>query len=131
MPNRNIMYAIKINGTFDYVRTRSVPKQTKPYPRLAEITKGQQTFQFEQVDGVILGYWLPSYVDGINVPGYHLHFITENRSGGGHVLDYNISSAKVEIDSTHDFFLELPESSDLLDANLSRDTVSELEDVEK
>ncbi|MBN2111451.1 MAG: acetolactate decarboxylase [Methanosarcinaceae archaeon] len=131
MPNRNIMYAIKINGTFDYVRTRSVPKQEKPYPRLVEVTKDQPEFEFEKVDGVIVGYWLPLYMEGINVPGYHLHFITEDKTAGGHLLEFDISEARVEIDNTYDLFIELPESNDFLDADLSGNTGSELEQVER
>ncbi|MFC2032792.1 acetolactate decarboxylase, partial [Chloroflexota bacterium] len=30
----NIFYAIKIEGMFSYVKTRSVPAQEKPYPPL-------------------------------------------------------------------------------------------------
>ncbi|MDW7733659.1 MAG: acetolactate decarboxylase [Methanolobus sp.] len=131
MPNKNIMYAIKINGTFEYVRTRSVPKQEKPYPKLVEVTKNQPTFELEQVNGTIVGYWLPSYIDGINVPGYHLHFITEDRTAGGHVLEFDLTEATVEIDNTYGFFMDLPESNDFLDADLSKDTGSEIEQVEK
>lgn len=131
MPNKNIMYGIKINGTFEYVKTRSVPKQEKPYPKLVEVTKNQPTFEIEQVNGVIVGYWLPAYVDGINVPGYHLHFINENRTAGGHVLEFDIIEGKVEIDNTYDFFMDLPESNDFQDVDLSSDKASELEQVEK
>ncbi|WP_406657514.1 acetolactate decarboxylase [Methanolobus sp. ZRKC2] len=131
MPNKNIMYAIKINGTFDYVKTRSVPKQEKPYPKLAEVTKSQPTFEFEEVNGTIVGYWLPSYIEEINVPGYHLHFITENKNAGGHVLEFNVTEAKVEIDNTYGFFMDLPENSDFLTADLSNYTGSEIERVER
>jgi len=131
MPSKNIMYGIKINGTFEYVKTRSVPKQEKPYPKLVEVTKNQPTFEIEQVNGVIVGYWLPAYVDGINVPGYHLHFINENRTAGGHVLEFDIIEGEVEIDNTYDFFMDLPESNDFQDVDLSSDKASELEQVEK
>ncbi len=131
MPNKNIMYGIKINGTFEYVKTRSVPKQEKPYPKLVEVTKNQPTFEIEQVNGVIVGYWLPAYVDGINVPGYHLHFINEDRTAGGHVLEFDIIEGEVEIDNTYDFFMDLPESNDFQDVDLSSDKASELEQVEK
>jgi len=131
MPNKNIMYGIKINGTFEYVKTRSVPKQEKPYPKLVEVTKNQPTFEMEQVNGVIVGYWLPVYVDGINVPGYHLHFINEDRTAGGHVLEFDIIEGEVEIDNTYDFFMDLPESNDFQNVDLSSDKASELEQVEK
>ncbi|WP_292463890.1 acetolactate decarboxylase [Methanolobus sp.] len=131
MPNRNIMYAVKITGTFEYMKTRSVPRQTQPYPRLTEVTKNQPTFELTNVEGTIVGFWLPSYMNGVNVPEYHLHFITDSKDAGGHILEYNIINGTVEIDNTYDFYLSLPQSSDLMDIDLSKDNNSELEMAEK
>ncbi|MCW4021036.1 MAG: acetolactate decarboxylase, partial [Candidatus Bathyarchaeota archaeon] len=36
LPTKNIMYAVKMVGRFTYLKTRSVPKQNPPYPRLSE-----------------------------------------------------------------------------------------------
>ncbi len=44
VPTVNLPYAIKIRGTFSYVKTRSVPAQTRPYSRLVEVVKNQPTF---------------------------------------------------------------------------------------
>ncbi len=129
-PGQNVMYAVKITGKFDYMKTRSVAAQEKPYPRLVEVTKDQSVFEFNDTEGTIIGYWMPEYVDGINVPGYHLHFITQDRTGGGHILDYTISSGNVEIDSTDNFYLELPTNNNYLSKGLSQDTEGELEEAE-
>jgi len=83
---KNIFYAIKIEGTFSYIKTRSVPGQKKPYPLLVNVVKHQATFEFHQVKGTMVGFWCPAYVKGISVPGYHFHFITADRKAGGHVL---------------------------------------------
>ena len=131
LPSQNIMYAVKVTGKFDYMKTRSVAAQEQPYPRLVEVTKDQSVFEFNDTEGTIVGYWMPEYVDGINVPGYHLHFITQDRTGGGHILDYTISSGTVEIDSTDKFYLELPTNENYLSKGLSQDTEGELEEAEK
>jgi acetolactate decarboxylase len=131
MPNPNIMYAVKISGTFDHMRTRSVPRQTRPYPKLVEVTKNQPTFEFTNVSGTIVGFWLPAYMNDINVPEYHLHFITDSKDAGGHILDFNISNGYVEIDNTYDFYMSLPQNDDLMDIDLSKENNSELELVEK
>lgn len=34
--NKNLFYAVKVSGNFKYVKTRSVPLQTKPYKPLSE-----------------------------------------------------------------------------------------------
>jgi len=44
MPTSNIVYAIKIEGDFSYMKTRSVPVQNKPYVPLVEVTKTQAEF---------------------------------------------------------------------------------------
>jgi acetolactate decarboxylase len=86
---QNIFHAVKMEGTFSYVKTRSVPGQEKPYPPLVEVTANQPTFEFHDIEGTIAGFYCPDYVEGLNVPGYHLHFITEDRTAGGHVLGFD------------------------------------------
>lgn len=130
-PTKNIIYAIKIKGNFDYIKTRSVPSQNKPYPKLVEVTKNQSIFEFHKVNGTIIGFWLPVYMKGINVPGYHFHFITDDRTAGGHVLEYILSNSSIEIDYTSGFLMELPETEDFYKVNLEEDKQAELEKVEK
>ena len=59
LPSDNIFYAIKVEGTFPYIKTRSVAKQTEPYPKLAEVTSDQQVFEFHDAKGTLIGYWCP------------------------------------------------------------------------
>ena len=130
MPNRNIIYAIRIDGNFDYMKTRSVPKQTKPYPQLVDVAKNQPTFEFNDTKGTVIGFWLPEYIDGINVPGFHFHFITQDRTAGGHVLKFSINEANVRIDQTYDFMMKIPRSDAFSSADLTEDKQEELEQVE-
>ncbi len=131
IPSKNMFYAVKIEGTFGYVKTRSVPAQEKPYPLLMEVSKGQTIFEFENVKGTLLGFRCPPYVKGVNVPGYHLHFITEDRSAGGHLLECSIDSATAELDTTSDFYMVLPDNEDFMKADLSGDKEIELKGVEQ
>jgi acetolactate decarboxylase len=107
LPAKDIFYAIKIAGDFEYIKARSIAAQTKPYPSLDEALKGQTISEFRAVEGTLVGFWCPSYVDEINVPGYHFHFITADRENGGHLLDCQIQSAQAEIDYTSGFYMEL------------------------
>ncbi|WP_321428443.1 acetolactate decarboxylase [uncultured Methanolobus sp.] len=130
LPSKNLMYAVKITGNFSYMKTRSVAAQEKPYPRLVDVTKDQSVFEFNDTEGSIVGYWMPEYINGINVPGYHLHFITADRTAGGHILDYTINSGTIEIDSCDSFYLELPENENYLSTGLSADNEGDLEEAE-
>ena len=130
-PSENVFYAIRIEGTIPYVRTRSVPAQEKPYPLLVDAVANQTVFEFENASGTVVGFWSPQFVDGINVPGYHLHFITGDRKAGGHILDLALGEALVELDLTPNIFMALPTAGDFFSLDLTGDLSSDLEKVEK
>jgi acetolactate decarboxylase len=131
LPTQNIPYAIKISGQFEYVKTRSVPRQNKPYPRLAEVTKNQPTFEFGKVKGTILGYWLPQYLAGVNLAGYHFHFLTDDRQAGGHLLECRLVAGTLEVDYTYGLKLVLPQQSDFFTTDLTKDNREELKKIEQ
>ena len=131
LASRNIFHAIRIEGTFTQVKTRSVPRQAKPYHRLVEVVKTQPTFEFRNQRGVMVGFWTPNYAAGLNVPGYHFHFLTAERTGGGHVLECTLGSVKISVDDTPRFTLDLPRTQEFLAAILDTDRRSELNAVEK
>ncbi len=120
-PTRNIFYAIRIDGIFEYVKTRVPEAQREPYPRLTEALGTQKIFQFNNTTGTVIGFWWPSYAEGINVPGYHLHFITGNRSAGGHLLDIRLHRATVAIDELTELDMALPNDKAFYQADLSED----------
>jgi len=118
LPSRNVFYAIKVEGRFDHVKARSVPAQEKPYPPLSDAIAEQTVFELQDVEGTMMGFWCPAYVGDINTPGYHLHFITSDRSAGGHVLDLLLGEVDVFIDETPDFLMQLPEMEEFQRADL-------------
>ena len=119
LPTKNVPYAVKITGKFKHVKTRSVPRQSKPYPPLVEIAAKQPTFELHTVEGTAVGFRLPDYVQGVNVPGYHLHFLTADRKAGGHILKLTASDVKVEIDSCSAIHVSLPSTPAFRKANLT------------
>jgi acetolactate decarboxylase len=131
LPSPNLFYAVKIRGTFPFVEARSVPRQHKPYPRLVDAVADQSVFGFRNVTGTVVGFITPAYVKGINVPGYHLHFITEDRTGGGHILDLQVRNAAIEIDTTNQFAMFLPTGGAFTTTSLGGDLTSDMEIVEK
>jgi len=132
LPTENIFYAIKITGVFSYMKVRSVPAQQKPYPPLVEVTKNQPVFEYTEIAGTIVGFYCPSYVDGVNVPGYHLHFLSAGEMFGGHVLDFIVKTGDVFIDFTSAFTMILPgPNSDFYKLDLTPDLSGELEEAEE
>lgn len=110
LPSKNFFYAIRIDGKFQNVLTRSVAKQLPPYPTLLEAVKEQAVFDLADVEGTAVGFWCPAYVKGINVPGFHLHFLTKDLKAGGHLLDFTAEKAVVKIHKMKKFFMILPDT---------------------
>ena len=96
--NLNTPLAIKIVGKFKTLKSRSVDKVADESVTLAEIVANQTVFNFTNAEGNIIGFWYPDYFDGVNFPGFHLHVLLNNLSGGGHLLDCTFETATVEID---------------------------------
>jgi acetolactate decarboxylase len=108
LPVSAACHALRVDGHFDYVRARSVPRQQKPYRPLAEVAKEQRLFELEDLGGTLVGFRFPDYAQGINVAGYHLHFVSDDRTRGGHVLDCRVRSGVVAIDHSSELHVELP-----------------------
>jgi len=117
--SENYLYAVRVTGHFASVTTRTVSVQTKPYPPLRDAVRGQAMMTFTEVDGAIAGFETPLYGRGIGVPGGHVHFITADRSRGGHVLDFQLVSGTIEICVGTDLDLRLPLDAEFEDAELS------------
>lgn len=114
IPSPNLNYAIRVTGHFGTVRTRTVAQQRKPYPPLTEATEGQAEATFTDIAGTLAGYLSPSYEQGITVAGYHLHFLDDSRTRGGHCLDFTLTAGTVAIDTIAALHLSLPQSGEFL-----------------
>lgn len=130
LPSLNAPFAIRITGTFASVLARSVPPQKKPYPQLTQVTANQPTFQYESIEGELIGFRLPPFVAGLNVPGYHFHFLSADRTRGGHLLDCRIEKGSAAVDETLNLEVALLNRSDFLELDLSGDKSEELKKVE-
>ncbi len=130
MVSSNLFYAIKLHGTFRRVKTRSVPAQQKPYRPLVEVTATQPEFEAQSVTGTLSGFYCPPFVTGINVPGYHLHFLSDDQNFGGHVLEIELSKGELWLDQINNFKLMLPEEGGFLETDLTNDLSGDLKEVE-
>jgi acetolactate decarboxylase len=123
--------AVRLDGRFDLVRARSVPRQEPPYRPLTEVVAEQHVFELREIEGTMLGFRFPAYVEGIEVGGYHLHFISADRSRGGHVLASRSRGLRVQLDASNDLHVELPPRVDLTDPRLAARTHAAVELVER
>lgn len=124
-PSANYMYAVRITGAFSDVTTRTVVKQSRPYPPMTEAVGDDAEQHFTDVSGVIAGFRTPIYEKNISVPGCHVHFIDDDRSSGGHVLDFTLTEGKIELCPGTDLDLRLPLTSAFSKANLDPEDLDE------
>ena len=73
----------------------------------------QHVFDFEDVEGTLVGFRFPAYAQGLEVAGYHLHFVDAARRRGGHVLSCVPSRVEVRMDHASTMHLELPPGVEL------------------
>jgi acetolactate decarboxylase len=123
--------AIRLDGHFELIRARSVPRQAPPYRPLTEVVLEQHVFELSDIAGTMLGFRFPDYVEGIEVSGYHLHFISADRSRGGHVLSSRSDGLRVRLDPSSELHVELPPAINLADPDLAAATHAAVEAVER
>lgn len=124
--SRNGMVSLRITGQFSRMLVRAACR-TESGTDLVEATSRQSLFDFADVPGTIVGFWSPEYAQSIAIAGYHMHFISDDRTMGGHVLELSASSLRVEINDVNDVRLAIPETHAFLEADLNRDNSAALD----
>ncbi|QEH39129.1 Alpha-acetolactate decarboxylase [Aquisphaera giovannonii] len=125
----NLFYAIRVDGVFSSVRTRAVPRTADGVP-LVQAAASQPEFHLADVRGTIVGFWSPAYFKTLTVPGYHLHFLNEDRNAGGHLLDCAGRELVARIERESNLRLTLPHTGAFLDADFARDSSDDLRRAE-
>lgn len=108
MPTDVGVLAVRLDGTFRDLRLRSVRGQHPPYPPLTEVTRHQTEWTLGLACGTVVGFRFPDSVAGVEVPGFHLHFLSDDRSSAGHVLDLMMAEGRFAIDGGDELHVELP-----------------------
>jgi acetolactate decarboxylase len=106
--SRNLFHAVRVDGSFTSIRVRITPRQHHPFRPLAEVTSRQIETVLEGARGTLVGFWSPVIYQGITVAGLHMHFLADDRSVGGHVLDLTIGEAQLRLAAYSRFDLRLP-----------------------
>jgi acetolactate decarboxylase len=121
----NELYAFRVAGTFERVRTRAVCR-TREGVQLVQAAAIQPEFEFRDISGTFMGFWTPAYARSLNVPGYHFHFLSDDHKCGGHLLQCSGTNLRIEIQREGYYQIALPETEDFLKADLDRDPAADL-----
>jgi acetolactate decarboxylase len=127
--SNNLFFAVRIEGRFSHLHSRAVCK--KAGASLVDAAANQAEFDFRDIAGTIVGFWTPEYARTVNIAGWHLHFLSEDRSGGGHVLAVEGIALRAQVQHLDDFRMAIPESPEFLKADLTRDPSKALDKAER
>ena len=127
----NSMHVVRIDGVFEMVDARSEAPYRSHHITLKDVLgKTQRAFLFENIYGSLIGVYFPDYMDGINMPGWHLHFLSEDRSKGGHVFDVRIKEGVAKVDKITNIFINLPKEAAFDTYSLKQDLQDEIKSIE-
>lgn len=128
---KNFFYMVRIDGSFKTLKVRSEPKQEEPYKPLDQVLADEQVeFDYEDLDGTVVALYCPDYMGGLNSTGWHLHFVSEDRTKGGHVLGLSVSEATVSYDTTPGFKMYISDDTTFQEMDLAKNVDQAIHDAE-
>ena len=128
----NSMHMVRIDGNFKRVCARSETGQLTHHVTLKEMLQNnQRDFFFDEIDGTLVCVYYPDFMDGINAPGWHLHFLSADRTRGGHVFDLSLYSGQAKMDKITRIEIKLPNSVSFDTYSLKDASQDEIRQVEQ
>ena len=130
-PCEDFPLAIRLAGRFACMKVRAVRRQEQDGVGLAEAAKDEAIFELNDVSGDLVGFRLPGYMNGVNAPGWHLHFMDSERSHGGHVVNFSLIGGDLSFCRAGDYQIRLPDTpAAFAGLDLNRDWSRELKKAE-
>lgn len=109
MPSKNMFYGFKIRGKFKNIKCGGLHKQELPFKEgLDVLIPNRPIFKAQDIEGTMVGFYCPEFIGQINVAGYHLHFISDDKKFGGHVMEFEATSLDVAMDEMYEYQFVLP-----------------------
>ncbi|OQE19269.1 hypothetical protein PENFLA_c019G07868 [Penicillium flavigenum] len=108
----NHFFAIRVDAVFPHITYRVAPRQNHHRETLAEVVQRQSVRSFKKQRGTIFGFYSPGFTGAFSVVGLHLHFMSEDRKAGGHVLEFQASNVSLSGAVITKYNVELPETED-------------------
>src|SRR6266853_202795 len=96
----------------------------------AVVSLVQPEFRFNDIEGTLVCVWSQRYSSSFSIPGYHFHFISKDRTKGGHVLDCSAKGLRVGIQTLFEYDVRLPDAGPFIKENLAVDTTNDLQKAE-
>lgn len=128
---KNQFYFAKISGKFPYVAVRSELKQEEPYRMLnIALRSDQRKYEYNDIHGTIVGLYCPDYMQSMNAPGWHFHFISDDGTKGGHMTAAVLDHCRADLNKISRFIVDIPDSDTFNGRDLGKDLMSAIREAE-
>lgn len=128
----NSIHVARIDGWFNTIHARAGAPYRSQHVTLKNIlSKTQKDFTFENLHGTLVCVYYPDYMDGINASGWHMHFVSQDRTLGGHVFAASMSSGKCLLQKMDRIEIQLPTEPAFDTYALKEASQDEIEEVEQ
>ena len=128
----NSIHIARIDGWFHTIHARAgAPYRSQHITLKAILSKTQKDFCFEQLHGTLVCVYYPDYMDGINAAGWHMHFLSEDRTLGGHVFAASLRSGECLLQKMDRIEIQLPKEAAFDTYSLKEASQAEIEEVEQ
>ena len=128
----NSMHVVTVSGTFGSVSARSESAYHADHVTLKDmLATTQREFVFENLDGTLVCVYHPDFMDGINAPGWHVHFLSEDRTRGGHVFDLSLIRGRAVMHKIDRIEIQLPATPAFDTYSLKETSQQEIAEVEQ
>lgn len=109
---QNCFLSIRIVGLFKHLTFRVIAKQSRPRESLVELAKRQKVDTMQDIQGVMFGFWSPAFSGSFSVPGFHLHFLSKDKTKGGHIMDFDAEGVILQAAPIEKYIVELPQNEE-------------------
>jgi acetolactate decarboxylase len=111
------VFAMRIDGYFEQLTATAIPRQASPFVTFDKV--GHTQFQYSQLAGTLVCFYVPDYMAQTGIGGFHYHFLASDRTGGGHVTNFSLREGIAQWQRIETFALHLPRSEAFDNAHIS------------
>lgn len=132
LPERNYFYTILFEGFFPSVTVRSeTPQKTSARPLSEIMETAQRVCSLRELRGTVVGQYCPPYTEGLQVTGWHFHFLSADRKRGGHVLELAGEGGSVRFCEARSLTIHLPQDAVFRGMDLTADHSAAIRRLER
>ncbi|OUI78482.1 hypothetical protein HK18_08155 [Commensalibacter intestini] len=124
---KNIFLAVSVEGVFEKITIRRPHRAAEGQVRsVSQIAEAQQVDTHCQIEGRLIGFWTPELFGRVSVPGFHFHFLDQQKKISGHVLEFLMKKAQLSFEEKTTLEVTNPKSKSYKDMNIDVTMLDEM-----